>query len=220
MSPGADTEAFEQAVMEDVFPSAGDRPRTEDTLFLRSLYRQVEGPQAQPLWYVCMVDSEVSGDSDFFGMRRPLTELGGEVEFPPRYWPLIASVPDDETAARSEQSAAHALTLMVVRLPVDGGADFEQVLAEVLTELVAVPESRSKGVVAARWFRDDSTSLGGATDYLCRVATYGDTRDALQEATRRLTDAGAEVLESVRYHQIGSVAGGAFSPAQVPSSRG
>ena len=92
-----------------------------------------------------------------------------------------------------------------------------------MADLVAVPDSRTAGIKAARWFRDDSTSLGGATDYLCRVASYevglGDIHDAEQEAMQRLVGAGAEILESVKYRKIDSVAGGAFTPAQMPSSR-
>jgi hypothetical protein len=218
LNPSTETNSFERSVVDDVFPHAGDRPREADALFVRSLY-QARTDEFPPS-YVCLVDSLFAGDSDFFGMRRPLTELGAAVSRPPRYWPLIASLPDVETATAEEPPALAPaagstlpdLLMVLLRLPLDRNQKrFEEVLDRALSAEIARGSTRTNGVTSVRWFRDDESAIG-AIEYLCKATGYFMRPRLFGDTEKRIEQAGAEIVRSASYSHIGTVSGGAFPP--------
>src|SRR5262245_18530767 len=86
---------FEKAMVQEVLPGASDVEDPRDGLFIRSLYRRV-GKDFPP-GYRCVVHSDRTSDSGFFGMRLP-TESLGACTAEPRYRPLGGGLPTDEAA--------------------------------------------------------------------------------------------------------------------------
>lgn len=229
LNPSTETIGFERSVVEGVFPHAGDRPRNADALFVRSLYRASN--DEFPPRYACLVDSLLAADSDFFGMRGPLTELGATVSRPPRYWPLIASLPDVATATASEPPALAPsagstlpdLLMVVLRLPLDRNQKrFEEVLNRALSAEIERGSTRTNGVTSVRWFRDDDSALG-AIEYLCKATGYFMRPRLYGDTEKRIEQAGGEIVRSASYSHIGTVPDHAVAPevpAPTPHGRG
>jgi hypothetical protein len=210
LAPSADTERFERAVLDEVFPAAGDRPRQADWLFARSLYRTrvMDGPPT----YLCAVDSIISTCAEFHDMRRPLTALGARFARPPRSWPPYVSVPDDKTASEKERSGEAGLLTVLLRLPYERDQDrFERVLTEVMTAAVETGATRVNTIESARWLRDDDSSLG-AVEYLCKATGF--ILDGFSPGTRKpLEEAGGEIISSEIHQRVGWLDGGTFPPS-------
>ncbi|MDF5755222.1 hypothetical protein [Spongiactinospora sp. TRM90649] len=210
LDPAADTERFEHAVLEEVFPVAGDRPRHADWLFARSLYRT--WPRTGAPAYLCAVDSIISTGVEFHGMRGPLTALGARFARPPRSWPPYVSVPDDKTASEEERGGHHTgLLTVLLRLPYERDQEeFERALTEAMTAAVETGATRVNTIKSARWLRDDDSSLG-AVEYLCKATGF--IMDGFSPGTREpLEKAGGEIVGSETHERIGWLDGGTFPP--------
>jgi hypothetical protein len=211
LHPSTVTSTFEEAMVGDVMPHAGDPLQPPGTLFVRSLYGALD--EAFPPVYRCMVDSTWVTDAGFFRMRDGVRELGtdpGER----RFRPLAGNLPDHETALEVLRSGrSRGLVMLAIHLPFGKSEPaFEEGLLAALNDEVGVA-TRVNNVHAAFWTRDDSVVFGN-TEYL--VVAIGDfMQPHLREDTlTQIRAAGGDVVESQAYRLVGSVPG----PDPAPSA--
>jgi hypothetical protein len=196
------TSTFEEAVVRDILPGAGDPPHPPGTLFVRSLF-SAAGDGFPPA-YRCIVLSNLAVGGGFFGMGNAMQLLGAEVREPrPR---LLAGMLPSEVEALDALRFGHSrsLVMVTVHLPLRMIQEaFESELVAALAGEVGVA-TRVNNIAAAFWTRDD-TVVSGRTEYL--VAAIGSfMRPQLREGTLdRIRAAGGDVIESLVFHHVGTV---------------
>jgi len=204
LHPSAVASAFEQAMIGDVMPHAGDPDQPSGSLFVRSLYHGPE--EAFPPAYRCIVDSTWVTDTGFFRMRDPVRALGAEPG-EGRFRLLAGNLPGDQAALEILRSGRYrTMIMLVIHLPF--GQDeqaFEQALRAALKDVVGVI-TRANSVLAAFWTKDDKVVIGN-TEYL--VAALGDYMDPelSDDTLAPIRAAGGDIVESRAWHLIGTVPG-------------
>jgi hypothetical protein len=197
------TSTFEEAMVRDVMPDAGDGPHPPGTLFVRSLY-SAAGDGFPPA-YRCIVHSVLPPEAGFFGMRRAMHLLGAGVS-EPVFRPVVGMLPDDEAAAKAICNPSRSLVMITLHLPARMIPEtFEAELAAALSGEVGV-STRLNNVAAAYWTRDDDV-VPGRTEYL--VAAIGDFMEPqLRDHTiARIETAGGRLVDSLAFHHVGTVSG-------------
>jgi hypothetical protein len=197
--------AFEQAMVEDVLPHAGDELQNpDDTLFVRSLYRATT--EEFPPRYRCVVDSIWVTDNGFFRMRDKIRDLGADPGRS-RFRLMFDSLPDnDEALAVLRTRPYRGMVMLDIHLPFGAGeAQFEAALLAALKDEVDVA-TRVNNVYAAFWTRDDEVVIGN-TEYL--VVAIGDFMEPhLRPGTlEQIAGAGGNVVDSQLYHLVHLVPG-------------
>jgi hypothetical protein len=204
LHPSTVASTFEEAMVGDVMPHAGDPLQSPATLFVRSLYAPAD--EEFPPVYRCMVDSIWVTDAGFFRMRDRVRELGADPG-ERRFRLLAGNLPDNGTALEVLRSGrSRGLVMLAVHLPFGKGEQaFEDQLLAALKDEVGVA-TRVNNVHAAFWTRDDSVVFGN-TEYL--VAVIGDfMQPHLREDTlTQIRAAGGDVVESQAYRLVGTVPG-------------
>ena len=205
--------AFEQAMVEDVLPHAGDELQNpDDTLFVRSLYRSTT--DEFPPRYRCVVDSTWVTDNGFFRMRDKIRDLGADPG-KSRFRLMFDSLPDnDEALAVLRTRPYRGMVMLDIHLPFGAGEpQFEAALLAALKDEVGVA-TRVNNVYAAFWTRDDEVVFGN-TEYL--VVAIGDfMRPALRPDTlEQIAAASGEVVESQLYHLVHVVPGADPTPPPI-----
>ncbi|MGN9812828.1 hypothetical protein ACTMSW_26185 [Micromonospora sp. BQ11] len=207
LQPSAVAATFEEAMLQDVLPNAGDDGSLPPgTLFVRSLYRAAG--DGFPPEYRCLVITTLGCNGGFFGMRRRMHLLGAEID-EPQTRPLAGALPDDETALR--KLGSRTLVTLTVRIPLRLiQEEFEKELLAALGGEVGVA-TRVNNVTAALWTRDD-TVVSGRVEY--QVAAFGAfLRPQLRDDTlKQIRTAGGDVVESRVFHHVGTVAGDEPTP--------
>lgn len=208
--------AFEQAMVEDVLPHAGDELQNPDeTLFVRSLYRATT--DEFPPRYRCVVDSTWVTDTGFFRMRDKMRDLGAEPG-KSRFRLMFNSLPDnDEALAVLRTRPYRGMVMLDIHLPFGAGEpQFEAALLAALDDEVGVA-TRVNNVYAAFWTRDDEVVFGN-TEYL--VVAIGDFMQPhlRPDTLDQIAAASGKVVESQLYHLIHIVPG--FDPTPPPDPTG
>jgi hypothetical protein len=192
---------FEKAMVQDVLPNAEDTAYPANGLFIHSLFRRVG--EDFPTGYRCLVHSDRTSDSGFFGMRRAIEPLGAYVA-EPRYRPLGGNLGTYETLRNGN---APGLVMMTVHLPLRLIREkFEMQLEAALLEEVTI-RTRVNNSLAAVWTRDDGV-VEGRIEYI--VAVFGQymTKPRLQAGTlEKISDACGVIVDSESFHHVGTVTG-------------
>jgi hypothetical protein len=206
--------AFEQAMVEDVLPHAGDELQNPDTLFVRSLYRASD--DEFPPRYRCVVDSIWVTDNGFFRMRDKIRDLGADPS-KSRFRLMSDSLPgSDEALAVLRTRPYRGMVMLDIHLPFGAGEpQFEAALLAALKDEVGVA-TRVNNVYAAFWTRDDEVVLGN-TEYL--VVAIGDFMEPHLRADtlKQIAAASGEVVESQLYQLVHIVPGPDPAPPPDPA---
>jgi hypothetical protein len=204
LHPSTVSSAFEEAMVGDVMPRAGDPLQSPGILFVRSLYAAAD--EVFPPVYLCIVDSTWVTDAGFFRMRDRVRELGADPG-ERRFRLLAGSLPGLDTALEAERSGrSRGLVMLAIHLPFGKGEQvFEEELLAALKGEVGVA-TRVNNVDAAFWTRDDEV-VPGNTEYL--VAAIGDFMEPrLRDDTlTKIRAAGGNVVESRAYRLVGTAPG-------------
>lgn len=204
LHPATELSAFEQAMVEDVLPHAGDELQNDDTLFVRSLYRASRDDF--PPRYRCVVDSIWVTDDGFFRMRDKIRSLGAELS-QSRFRLLFNSLPgNDEALAVLRTRPYRGMIMLALHLPFGASEpQFEEALLAALKDEVGVA-TRVNNVYAAFWTRDDEVVLN-STEYV--VVTIGDFMQPYLRADTldQIAAASGKVVESQLYQMVHIVPG-------------
>ena len=204
LHPSTVTSSFEQAMVGDVLPHAGDPDQPPETPFVRTLYAAQDQPF--PPLYRCVVDSTWVTDAGFFRMGDRIRELGADPG-EGRFRLLAGNLPDDKEALHVLRSGKYRTVVMVaIHLPF--GQDehaFEQALSAALKDVVG-RLTRVNNIDAAFWTKDDKV-VPGNTEYL--VAALGDFMEPelSSDTLTPLQVAGGTIVESRAWDRIGTVPG-------------
>ena len=205
--------AFEQAMIEDVLPHAGDELQNPDTLFVRSLYRA--SADEFPPRYRLVVDSIWVTDSGFFRMRDKIRGLGADPS-KGRFRLMFNSLPDNDKALAVLRTRPYrGMVMLDIHLPFGAGeAQFEVALLAAVKDEVGVA-TRVNNIYAAFWTRDDEVVIGN-TEYL--VVALGDfMQPHLRPHTlEQIAAAGGKVAQAQLYDLVDLVPGPEPTPPAEP----